>query len=111
MCVTKRQQSYGIKVKKVAEVMSSRISVTRAESKDNTSRECKTKKRVNDLEVPVEEPESKSKQARELEEEGCGQRVGGVNFMASEVEQFQKMTKSRVKPQEWTDETAWKRSH
>lgn len=34
-----------------------------------------------------------SKRARELEgEEGCGQRVGGVNFMTSKVEKFQKMT-------------------
>lgn len=48
------------------------------------------------LEVRIEEPEGERKQARELEEEGCGQGVGGVNFMTSDVEQFQKMTKSRV---------------
>lgn len=55
--------------------------------------ECRTKKRVDELENQKVE----SKQVTELEgEESCGQRVGGVNFMTSEVEQFQKLTTSRV---------------
>lgn len=37
------------------------------------------------------------KRVRKLEAgEGCGQRVGSVNFMTSKVEPFQKMTKSGV---------------
>lgn len=54
----------------------------------------------------------KSKRGRELErEETCGQRVGGVNFITSEVEHFQNMTKSRVWSPAWVKEVAWRESH
>lgn len=73
--------------------MNSGVYATRRnDSKDNSSRECRRKRKVNDFEVPIEEPERESKQGRALKEEGCGQEVGSGNFMTSDVEPFQKIT-------------------
>lgn len=52
MCVTKGQQSSGIHVKGAVEVMKGGVYATRGERKDNSSRQGRTKKRVNDLEAP-----------------------------------------------------------
>lgn len=78
-------------------MFNSRIYVVRDERKDSSNSSTGHRRGLMHWTPQRENQQAENKQVRDLdEEEGCGQRVGGMNSVISEVGQFQKMTEARV---------------